>query len=90
MTQKEEILADNFKALQEVLALLSERMDKLTKQIASLLDLFERAAVKFNKDSANPVMAKEDTDLLNKLDRLLEENKTIAKALSLLEQRVRN
>jgi predicted RNA binding protein with dsRBD fold (UPF0201 family) len=90
MVQKEETLADNFKSLQEVLVVLSERMDKLTKQMGTLLDLFEKAAAKFNKEDASSILnSKEDADLLNKLDRLLEENRTIAKALTLLEQRVR-
>jgi len=95
MVQKEDIINENFIALQSVLANLTEKLDKLTKQISLLLSLFEKTAVKFNETNSNAnsstnIMSGDDKELINKLDRVSEENKTIAKALALLGQKVRN
>jgi lipopolysaccharide biosynthesis regulator YciM len=88
--EKEELklILENFISLQSVLTNLAEKIDKLTKQLSTLLNLFEKAAEKFS-ESQGMKEEIEEKDLLNKLDKLMEENKTIAKALTLIEEKIR-
>jgi hypothetical protein len=84
----EKVLIENMVSLQKVHADLAEKFDKLTNEISTLLKLFEMAARSFSK--SGPVKASvKDTEFLNKIDKLLEQNKTIAKGLSLMEEKVR-
>ena len=84
----EKTLIENLVELQKVHADLAEKFDKLTKEISSLLALFEMAARSFSK---NPSIesATKDKEFLDKIDKLLDQNKTIAKGLTIMEERVR-
>jgi hypothetical protein len=84
----EKSLVENLIELQKVHTDLAEKFDKLTKQIADLLALFEMTARSF---ATHPgVQASEkDKEFLEKIDKLLEQNKTIARGLTLMEERVR-
>lgn len=84
----EKKLVENLVELQKVHVNLIEKFDKLSKQISELLALFETAAKNFAQNPMNKVSDK-DKDFLEKIDRLLEQNKTIAKGLMLMDERHR-
>ncbi len=84
----EKQLVENLIELQKVQTALAEKFDKLSAQISSLLSLFETTAKSFAKSPGNQVTEK-DRDFLDKIDKLLEQNKTIARGLTLMEERNR-
>jgi adenylosuccinate lyase len=84
----EKMLLDNFVNLQKVLTNLSVKFDVLSSNISKLLQLFELSAKSLAQKKAGGGIEK-DEDLMNKLDSLLEQNKTIAKGLTLIEGRLR-
>jgi len=86
--QIEEKILENLVSLQKVHADLAEKFNRLSEQISGLLSLFENAARSFAQNPANQVSEK-DKDFLEKIDRLLDQNKTIAKGLTLMEERIR-
>jgi len=96
--KKEEIegmLIDNFTNLQKVLTNLSIKFDELSSNISKLLQLFEISAKSFaekysDKNPEELVNKSVDTEYLKKLDSLLDQNKTIAKGIMLMEERIRN
>ena len=80
-------ILENLVHLQKVNIDLAEKFDKLTREISSLLNLFESAA-KSLTSTLSQEHEEKDEELLEKLDKLLEQNKTIAKGLSLMEERI--
>ena len=86
--QLEERLIDNLVQLQRVHTDLADKFDKLSKQIADLVGLFELSARAFAKQ-VNIPGAEKDREFLDKIDKLLEQNKTIAKGLTLVEEKMR-
>lgn len=84
-------LVDNFVALQKVFTNLAVKMDNLTDQIAKLLNLFEISARSFAEKQAGKDIKKREADkeFLQKVDSLLEQNKTIARGLTLMEEKMR-
>jgi hypothetical protein len=84
----QEKLIENLVELQKVHTNMAEKFDKLSGQIANLLTLFEMAARSFAEHPANQGTEK-DKEFLEKIDKLLDQNKTIAKGLTLMEERVR-
>lgn len=84
----EKKILENLVELQKVHTNLAERFEKLAEQIVNLLNLFEMAARSFAEHPANQVTEK-DKEFLEKVDKLLEQNKTIAKGLMLMEERIR-
>jgi hypothetical protein len=87
--EREELLIENFIGLQKAMTHLSMKFENLSDNIGKLLNVFELSAKDFimNKGKANP---ETDKDLLNKINSLLEQNKTIAKGLVMIEEKVRN
>ncbi len=92
----ENMLIDNFVNLQKVLTDLSSKFDTLSENISKLLQLFEASAKSLvEKQRGIPktiqgnVEPKFNPELLRKLDALLDQNKTIAKGLTLIEARLR-
>ena len=83
----EEAILHNLVELQKVHISLAEKFDKLSSNISQLLALFEGAAKTFTKQ--NPQVSDKDRDFLEKIDKLLEQNKTIARGLMLMEDRMR-
>lgn len=67
---------ENSVALQKVMADAIVSMNRLTNEISELLNLF--------KEAAKTVEEHRDTEIIAKLDELDEQNKTIAKSLSLI------
>ena len=82
------ILVENFVALQEVMTNLSLEFDNLTDQISKLLNLFEISAKaiaekEFTLDKGD----KSSKKIIEKLDNLLEQNKIIARGLTLIHEK---
>lgn len=83
----EDVLIHNLLELQKIHAHLLERFDKLSKNIDDLLKLFESAARSFVHQA--PQITDKDREFLEKIDKLLEQNKVIAKGLTLMEEKMR-
>jgi len=84
----EEALLNNFVSLQSVLTNLAIKFDGLSNNINKLLQLFEISAQSIANKGGNKFGI--DQDFLKKLDNLLDQNKTIAKGIMMMEERVRN
>ena len=83
--QREELLIENFVGLQKVMTNLSIKFESLSDQISKLLRIYEMAArniITGGKEN--------DKELLDKINSLLDQNKTIAKGLVLMEEKVKN
>lgn len=74
--------------LQKVHVNLAEKFDKLTQQIENLLALFEMAARNFAKQP-HMQATERDKEFLDKIDKLLDQNKVLAKGLTLMEEKMR-
>ena len=90
----EQALLENFVSLQRVLTNLSIKFDSLSDNISKLLQLFEISAKGFIGKQGIKEIDKEksverDREFLAKLNTLLDQNKTIAKGLTLMGDRVR-
>jgi len=86
----EKALIDNFVNLQKVLTNLAVKFESLSDQISKLLQLFEISAKSFVEKKSSDFEGKsKDKEFLDKLDTLLNQNKTIAKGLTLIESRLR-
>jgi hypothetical protein len=81
---------ENFVGLQKALVDMSIKFDLLSNNISGLLALFEEATKTFMKKYEEKDPAIEDKNLINKLDTLLEQNKTIAKGLTLIEEKIKH
>jgi conjugal transfer/entry exclusion protein len=84
----EKKIVENLIELQKVNINLAEKFNKLSEQISQLLNIFEMAARNFASNPANQVSEK-DKQFLEKIDKLLEQNKTIAKGLTLMDEKIR-
>ncbi|MEK6935188.1 MAG: hypothetical protein AABW67_00205 [Nanoarchaeota archaeon] len=87
----EEALLNNFINLQKVLTNLSIKFDELSGNMSKLLNLFEISAKSFAEKYSGEDKGenKSDKELLGKLDSLMDQNKTIAKGIMLMEERVK-
>ncbi len=79
------IVLDNFVKLQNVLSNLAVKMDLLTRRIDDLVTIFENASKSFSEQD---IHAEKKT--AKKIDLVLDQNKTIARGISILEERTRN
>ncbi|GBE19498.1 hypothetical protein BMS3Abin17_00221 [archaeon BMS3Abin17] len=83
----EQALIDNFISLQKVMVNLSVKFGNLTTQISKLLDLFENSAKALTeKDFTLEKESKETKKISDKIDTMLEQNKIIARGLTLLHE----
>lgn len=82
------VVVSNLVELQKVHVSLIEKFDRLSRQMSELLTLFENAARSFAQHPANQASDK-DKEFLDKIDRLLDQNKTIAKGLTMMEDRMK-
>ncbi len=78
---KNDLLIENFIALQNVLTMLATNLDKLNSQTSSLLNLFESSAKELAKQEFK---MPNNENVLKKINELFEQNKTIAKGMTLL------
>jgi len=84
----EKILIENFVALQHVMTNLAVRFDNLSGEISKLLELFEIAAKTLAEKGPVPITDdKTNIKITEKLDSLLEQNKIIAKGITLLHEK---
>lgn len=81
----EKVLVENFVALQKVMANLSTKFDNLSGQISKLLELFEISAKTLVQKDFE-LGGKDSKKMLEKIDNLLEQNKVIARGLTLLHE----
>jgi len=97
----EQTLINNFTNLQKVLTNLSLKFEDLSNNMSKLLQLFEISAKSFaekytSKETEKHVKKQDeerkeaDKEYLKKLDSLLDQNKTIAKGIMLMEERIRH
>jgi len=84
----EDKILQNLINLQKVHVNLAEKFENLTEQISGLLALFETAARTFAKQAPEGITEK-DKAFLEKIDKLLDQNKTIAKGLTMMESKMR-
>lgn len=82
--EREELLIENFVGLQHAMTNMSIKFGALSDNISKLLQVFEEAAKNFISGGRS-----DDKDMLNKIDSLLDQNKTIAKGLVLMEGKLR-
>lgn len=81
------ILIENFVSLQKVMTNLSSKFDNLAGQISKLLELFEISAKALaEKDFGDEKEKKDNKKVLEKIDNLLEQNKIIARGVTLLHE----
>lgn len=83
-------LLNNFVSLQRVLTNLTSKFDKLSSDISRLLNVYEEAAKVFAEKVQSGNIPNDEKDMLKKLDILLEQNKTVAKGLTLIEEKIRH
>ena len=83
-------LIENFVSLQKVMTNMSIKFDTLSDNISKLLQLFELSAKGFIRKQEEGFITSEDKEVLKKLDTLLEQNKTVAKGLTLIEEKIRH
>ncbi|MBI2630028.1 hypothetical protein HYW76_02925 [Candidatus Pacearchaeota archaeon] len=85
------MLLDNFVNLQKAMTNLAVKFDSLSDNISKLLQLFEISARSFaEKLASNPAPdIEKDREFLDKLNKLLDQNKIIAKGLTLMEEKLR-
>lgn len=79
----EKILIENFVSLQKVMVNLSSKFDELTLKISKLLELFEISAKTLSEKEVGG-----DNKLAEKIDVLLNQNKTLAKGLALMYEKM--
>ena len=87
-TPVEEAIVKNLVEIQKVHVDLAEKFDKLAKEISQLLGLFELTAKRFSSHAALGEYEK-DQEFLEKIDTLLQQNKILAKGITLMEERLR-
>lgn len=86
----QESLIENFVNLQRVLTNLTIKFDMLSDNVSRLLQIFEISAKNFIKKTEEGFPIEGDKELLKKLDTLLEQNKTMSKGITLLEEKIRH
>ncbi len=84
--EREQLLIENFAGLQKAMMNLSIKFETLSDNISNLLNVFELSA----KDYVQRANPENDKELIKKLNSLLDQNKTIAKGLVLIEEKVRH
>lgn len=85
----EHAILKNLVELQKIQTNLAEKFDHLAKEISNLLALFELTARNFAKNAPQTEQYAKDKEFLEKIDKLLDQNKTLAKGLTLMEERMR-
>jgi hypothetical protein len=84
----DKVLVENFVSLQKVMVNMSVKFDNLSTQISKLLELFEISAKALaEKDYSLKKSGKDEEKIIDKMDSLMDQNKTIAKGLTLIHDR---
>ena len=82
--ERDELLIENFVGLQHAMTNMSIKFGSLSDNISKLLQVFEEAAKSFATGGKT-----NNEDMLKKINSLLDQNKTIAKGLVLMEGSLR-
>jgi len=83
------VLIENFVGLQKVMVNLSVKFDDLSNKISKLLELFEISAKTLaEKDLTIEKTARDDTRIIKEIGNLSEQNKVIARGLTLMHNRL--
>lgn len=85
----DEKIIENFVALQKVMVNLAGKFDDLSTQISKLLSLFEISAKTLAERKTTMTLqrpSKEQEEMNKKMDNLLEQNKILARGLTLLHE----
>lgn len=77
---------ENFVSLQKVMTNFVVKMDSMTTQISKLLELFEISAKALAEKDFE--IEKDNQEMLSKLDILIDQNKILAKGLTLMHERM--
>src|SRR3989344_1923308 len=85
-SQMERVLLENFVSLQRVLTNLSVKLDNLSTQISKLLDIFEISAKALAEKDFQ--IGGESKDVSEKVDKLLDQNKILARGISMMHERM--
>ena len=86
-TDINDVLVENFISLQNVMTNLTLKFDGLSSQIAKLLELFEVSAKSLaEKDFESDKGNENSKEIIEKLDNLITQNKTIARGLTLMHE----
>lgn len=81
-----DLLIENSVALQHVLTDVASSLNQLTKEMRQLVDLFKEAGKTIGEEKASHAINNEDKRaVVEKLDTLMDQNRTIARGLVLLE-----
>lgn len=87
----EKILLENFVSLQKVMTKLSEDFNNLSKKITSLLELFEASAKALTgKEIRLETPPIDEKKILQGLENISEQNKIIARGLTLIHETTNN
>ena len=82
------LLVENFVSLQRVMTNLSVKFDNLAEQISKLLGLFEISAKALAEKEFNLEKGDKSTKkILEKIDNLLEQNKILARGITLIHEK---
>lgn len=92
------ILVENFVSLQKAFTNMAVKFDSLSDNISKLLQLFEISAKSFvEKQKSMPPQehiekARElrEREFIEKIDKMLDQNKTIAKGITIMDEKLRN
>ena len=82
-SKMDKALVENFVSLQKIMTNMVIKLDNLSNQISSLLELFEISA----KSLAEKGDTDEDKKMVDKIDNLIEQNKVIARGITLLHEK---
>jgi|SRR3989344_2926198 len=86
-SNKDKLLLENLVSLQKVLLNLSIKLENLSEQTSKLLTLFEISAKSFAEKQGG--ISKEDKDFVDKLNQLMEQNKLLAKGLTMMDEKLK-
>ena len=84
----DKLLIENFVSLQKVMTNLSIKFDLLSNKISNLLDLFELSASALAKKEINITKPVDEKKILEQLENILDQNKVIARGLTLVHERI--
>ncbi|MFC1710880.1 hypothetical protein ACFLZJ_01860 [Nanoarchaeota archaeon] len=85
--QVEKTLINNFIALQKVMTNFAMKFDDLSKQMTKLLDIFTISAKALAEKDFDIMSKKDHEDILKRLDNMSEQNKVLARGLTLLHEK---
>lgn len=83
----EKVLIENFISLQKVMVNLSSKFDELSEKMSKLLEIFEISAKSLAEKDFDKEQEKENTEeILNRMNDLSEQNRLIAKGITLMHE----